>query len=158
MPAYTEGLPAFHFDGQLDIGRSSDLHVLSVQPHEVPSSVRRGSLYRRRPSETVVDGAPSWSVCRLARETRWFDDLRVSDRLAVRHRRFGHLMSRSRRATSLARPRYRDDTRVSSSFSLASFRRAHMDGPAWSNASRQLHRRSSSRRRLNDQHPLNIAS
>ena len=40
--------------------------------------------------------------------------------------------------SGLGRPRRRDDTRVSSSFSMASFRRSHIDDLARSNVSRQL--------------------
>ena len=32
-----------------------------------------GRLYRRRPSETIVDGGLSWTVCRLSRDTRRVD-------------------------------------------------------------------------------------
>ena len=80
MLAYAEGLPVFHSDGQLDLGRSSDiLRILSVHPQEASSSLRRwrGSLYRHRPYETMIDGALSWTVCRLVRDTKRFDDHRV---------------------------------------------------------------------------------
>ena len=70
MSAYAECLPVFHSDGPLNLELSSD--------HQRPSTRRRrGSLYIRRSYETMVDGAMSWSVCRLGRDTRRFDDLRV---------------------------------------------------------------------------------
>ena len=80
MSVYSEAPPVFHSDRQQDLGRSSNLLlVLSVHPQEVPSFLWRWrrSLYRRRPSEAMVDGALSWSVCRLAGETRRFDYLCV---------------------------------------------------------------------------------
>ena len=58
----------------------------------------------------------------------------------------------------LERPGRRDDTRASSSFSSAPFRRADIDDRARSNVSRQLRRRSRSRCRLNDRLPLHIAT
>ena len=90
----------------------------------------------------MVNSALSWSVCRLARHTRWFGDLRVG-------------LCRRVQATSLGCPRCRDDTRVSS-FSPTSFRRADIDDQA--NVSRQLRHRSQSRRPLNARHPLHMAS
>ena len=80
----------------------------------------------------------------------------VSDRPAVRRLCFDCLTSLSRRATSFGRTRHRDDTRASSS-SPASFSHAHIDDRGRT-VSRQLRRRSRSRRRLNDRHPLYTAS
>ena len=60
--------------------------------------------------------------------------------------------------SGLERPRRRDDTRASSSFSSSSFRRADFDDRARSNVSRELRRRSKSRCRLNDRLPLHIST
>ena len=52
------------------VGPSSDHQCSTTQR-------QRGSLYIRRSYETMVGGAMSWSVYRLARDTRQFGDLRV---------------------------------------------------------------------------------
>ena len=109
--------------------------------------------WRRAELVSVSRGTWYQTVCRSSLWTL------VSDRPAVRRRCFDRLTSRSRRATSLGRPRCRDDTRASSDLSPASSHRAHIDDPARSNDYRQLRRRTLGvARRSNDRHSLHVAS
>ena len=125
---------------------------LSFHPQRLstrdPSSIKlwRRSLYWRRPSETMVDGALSWSVCRLVGDARRFDDIRV-------------------RLTSMITRPFVEWRPVPTGPRLANFqdvarrqilRRAHIDDPAWLNVSRHLPCRCQSRRRLNYWHPVQI--
>ena len=163
MLAYAEGLPIFHSNEQLDLGRSSDiLRILSVHPQAASSSLRRwrGSLYRRRPWDddrrlAELDSmSPGTQYQTVWRSSSW---TLVCNRPAVRRRCFDRLAPRSR-LSRLGRSRCRDDTQVSSSFSPASFRRTDLDDSARSNVSRRLRRRSRSRRLLNYRQPLHLAS